>query len=256
MNKHILVAGDSWAVGEWSGPSVNDVVHGGIGQYLNEDGYETLCFGYPGQGNLFVYDTVNNFVRYNRDRLNIDQIVFFQSDWIRDIRSYRWLNDDHLDILQQGYGHTRNWYVSYLYYRLSELYKEFGITSTIIGGQADTVWIDQFETEYPGVRIGCQSFTNLIMNDAARIESPVHSVFKYGGTASRYLSQQQFDLLLQQIKSNSDHTDLQLLINDMELAQERDRIFVSNRDHFPDGLHPGRKAHKKLYEHLQHSNLL
>jgi len=253
MDNHILIAGDSWAVGEWHSDSVT---HGGIGQLLAQDGIKNICFGYPGMGNLFVYDTLLNFIKYNRTTFKIDKILFFQTDWIRDIRSYRWLNDDHFAVFQKGYQHTRNWYVSYLYYRLSELYQEFGIPTTIIGGQADTVWIDQFETEYPGVRIGCQSFTNLIMNNQSQIEQPVHSVFKYGGTSSRFLTQAQFDFLLSQFKNNSDDNDLQLLIADMDLAQERDRVFRSNPAHFPDGLHPGRTAHRKLYEHLQHNNLL
>lgn len=256
MNKHILIAGDSWAVGAWSGCHVNDVVHGGLGQLLAENGRDTLCFGHPGLGNLFVYDVLNNFVRYNQHKIPVDQIIFFQTDWLRDIRSSNWLNDDHLQVFRQGYVRARDWYVSYLYHRLSELSAEFDIKITLIGGQADTVWLDQFETEYPGVRIGCQSFTNLIVNDNARIQQPVHSVFKYGGTASRYLTQDQFDRLLDHIKANSSQKDLEHLVQDLELAQGRDAVFVTNQEVFPDGLHPGQKAHEKLYQHLLEHDLL
>jgi hypothetical protein len=251
MNSYIIVAGDSWACGEWAKDGNN--THRGLRHYLEDDGYQTLCFGYPGMGSLSAYDFLSNFIRYNNDRIKIDKLIFFQSDWIRDIRSYRWLNDDHLNIFQKGYIFTRDWYLSSLYYRLSDLYKEFEIPSIVIGGQGDTIWIDQFETEHPGVKIGCQSFTNLIINDDSHVENPVHTVFKYGGTSSLFLTQDQFNSLIGKIKSYSNSSDLEELVNDLEYAEIRNKIF---KKIYPDCMHPDRNHHKKLYNYLQDSKLL
>ena len=159
-------------------------------------------------------------------------------------------------VFSQGYSYTKSWYISRLYYRLSDLYKQTKINTILIGGQGDTIWLDSFEQEYPGVKIGCQSFTNLIINNESRTNRPAHSVFKYGGTASMFLTQKQFDVILQQIKLNSNSTDLQQLITDMEIAKTRDDIFKTNRGIFLDNKHPDREAHKKLYHYLLDKNLL
>jgi hypothetical protein len=248
-----MIAGDSWAIGEWrSGKNT----HGGVRQYLEEHGHQTMCFGYPGMGSMTAYDCLYSFIKYNLSKIKISKLIFFQSDWIRDIRADGWKTNDHLEVFQQGYIHTRDWYVSYLYYRLHVLYKEFGIPTIVIGGQGDTIWIDKFEQEYPGVKIGCQSFTNLVLNDNPRIDVPVHSVFKYGGTSSGFLTQPQFDSVLKYIKANSNSVDLQDLIRDMELAETRDKLFTSNKDVFPDQMHPDQKAHNKLYHYLQDMDLV
>jgi hypothetical protein len=250
VDSHIIVAGDSWAVGEWKN---GNNTHRGLRQYLEDDGHQTLCFGYPGMGSLVAYDFLCNFIKRNVDKIKIDKVIFFQSDWIRDVRSYRWLNDQHLDVFQKGYTHTRDWYLSSLYYRLSDLYKELGIISIVIGGQGDAIWIDQFETAYPGVKIGCQSFTNLIVNNESRIDRPVHSIFKYGGTSSAFLTQDQFNVLLKQLKSYSNVNDLEELVNDMECSKIRDEIFSK---YYPDQQHPDQIHHKKLYDFLRNIGLL
>ena len=245
-----MVAGDSWAVG---GVNRDGTHHRGLRPYLENDGYQTLCFGYPAMGSLIAYDFLSTFIRHNTGNIKINKLIFFQSDWVRDVRSYRWLNDDHLNIFQKGYTSTRDWYLSSLYYRLSDLYSEFKIPSIVIGGQGDTFWIDQFETEYPGVKIGCQSFTNLITDDNSRIDHPVHSVFKYGGTASLFLDQDQFDFLLGKMKSYSNTGDLEKLVNDLEYSKIRNEIFLKI---YPDHMHPDSNHYKKLYNYLKDSKLL
>ena len=249
MNSYTLVAGDSWAVGEYT----NGNTHPGLRQYLEDDGYQTLCLGYPGMGSLGAYAPLYNFIKHNNDKIKINKVIFFQSDWIRDVQAHQLLTDEYLNIFQKGYISTRDWYLCNLYYRLSDLYKEFEIPTIVIGGQGDAIWIDQFETEYPGVKIGCQSFTNLIINSDPRIDYPVHSVFKYGGTSSVFLTQDQFDFVLGKIKSYSDTRDLKELVNDLEYAEIRNEIFLKT---YPDCMHPDRNHHKKLYNYLRDSKLL
>ena len=75
MNSYIIVAGDSWACGEYS--STGELTHGGLRQYLDEDGHQTLCFGYPGVGSLTAYDFLFNFIRHNLDKMTFEKILFF-----------------------------------------------------------------------------------------------------------------------------------------------------------------------------------
>jgi hypothetical protein len=244
---YYIVAGDSWACGEWT---KQGNTHQGLARYLADDGQNTLCFGYPGFGSLTVLDFVRNFIRHNSGFMCFKQMFFFQSDWLRDIRSYRWLNDAHMEVLSKGYAYARDWYVSHLYYGLSALYKESGVATVVIGGQGDTIYLDRFGEEYPGVSIGCQSLTNFAINDCTSIDAPVHSVFKSGGTATMFLSDSQMQTLLTILKNHSNQTELQKLLFDMELAEQRNAIFKSNAHLFPDCLHPDRSVHQKLYQYL------
>lgn len=243
-----LIAGDSWACGEWN---EHGNTHKGLSQYLNDHGLKTLCFGYPGFGSLTVCDFISSFIEFNRSMIKIKKIIFFQSDWVRDIRAYRWLNDQHLDVLTSGYRMAKNWYISALYYRLSLIYQIYEVPTILIGGQGDTIYIDLFEHEYPGVKIACQSFTNLILENQSRISNPCHSVFKYGGSGSMFLSDKQFDFILTTVKNNSDEEDFKELFEDFDLAQSRDFLFKNNKDIFPDLMHPNKDAHNKLFHYLR-----
>lgn len=253
MNSYILIAGDSWACGEW----INHTnTHGGLRQYLQESGQQPICFSQPGLGSLTTVDALSMFIQHNRNIIKFDKIIFFQSDWVRDIRIEHLNNELYSGVFFQGYSYTKSWYISRLYYKLSELYKQTGINTILVGGQGDTIWLDSFEQEYPGVKIGCQSFTNLISNNNSRTNPPTHSVFKYGGTSTVFLTQDQLEEILQKIKDNSVSSDLEELISDMELAKVRNNLFTSNKDIFPDAMHPERQAHYKLYQYLNTNELL
>ena len=255
MKNIILICGDSWASGEYPQYIDNKRNHRGISQYLNEDHKETICLSYPGRGNFVAAHWLETFVSDNFQNVKIDKILFFQSDWIRDIDVNK-LHQYHLDAVKQGYSYYRDWNVCFLYRKLADIYKRFCIPTVVIGGQSDTIWMDKFEQEYPGVKIGCQSFTNLLCNQNSRVPVPTYSVFKYGGTSSCFLSQKDFDILLHQIKIHCDKQNLQELLNDMTLAQQRDHIFDSRPDLFPDHCHPDRYGHLKLYEYLKNCDIL
>lgn len=254
------MAGDSWACGEYVFASHviqnSHDIHGGIQDFLKQSGIDTLCFGYPGLGSLSAFDFVNNFIEFNQQSITIDRLIFFQSDWIRDIRSYRWLNEQHLDIWKKGYLATKDWYVSSLYYKLSNLYKNFGVPTVLIGGLADTIWIDKFEEEYPGVTIGCQSMINLLVNGDPKVVTPTQSVFRFGQNTSLFLTQDQFTFFIENIKKNSDNHNIEFLLEDMEKAEKRNTVLLSHSNIFPDKMHPDRHGHKKLFDLLVSNNFL
>lgn len=246
------------ACGEWG--KHGTTTHGGLRAYMDEAGYPTICLGFPGLGNFTIFDALEHFIRFNLDKMTFRKIIFFQADWVRDVGSYAWFGTESFkastDVFDKGYFHIKSWYVSSLYSRLHGVYAAYGIPSVLVGGGADTLYLDRFEQEYPGVRIGCQSLMNLAVNDDARIDRPVLSTFKYGGNASRFLTLQEHEMLLNRMKAHSGDRDLEEMILDMQAAESRDQIRLQRPELFPDDQHLGRVAHKKLFNHLCANNAL
>jgi hypothetical protein len=89
----ILIAGDSWAHGEWEHDAPNyimklndtyGVTHNGLGQYFSDYGCEVINVSYGGLSNndsfLKISETTN--------KTKFDYIFWFQTDPIRDMRPY------------------------------------------------------------------------------------------------------------------------------------------------------------------------
>ena len=79
----IIVAGDSWACGEWGGradPEGYRVLHPGTAQYLREAGHRVISVAYGGSSNRAQVDRV----RPDQVR-GIDRIIWFLTDPCRDI---------------------------------------------------------------------------------------------------------------------------------------------------------------------------
>jgi hypothetical protein len=83
----ILISGDSWSCGEWAPdhPKVdkNVILHGGLAQYLKEQGYPVINLGRGGGSNLdsstnkyrmilmsaYVVNTIKNICPYIKNEL-------------------------------------------------------------------------------------------------------------------------------------------------------------------------------------------
>ena len=77
----ILVTGDSFAAGEWSREDYTQkVTHGGLAEYLSQDGYDVKHLPFPGNSNFFVHDLIKYlifFFRYKNQSLNRrDEIIY------------------------------------------------------------------------------------------------------------------------------------------------------------------------------------
>lgn len=236
----ILIAGDSWSVGEWSHSSN---IHNGFGQYLHDNGHFVCNLGVGGGWNGLSVSRLDSFL--NSNTYNIDQIshIFvFQTEWIRDVLSsqYPYSNLFVEQDFDYDYQTLKNRVLSRFYHSLSNIATQVNKTIFIIGGASDTSWLDKFSTEYPNLEIVCQSFTNLLVNNNHRINDPVYSLYS-----------RDHDRFVNKLKELYIDKDFRFVLDDMDLASKRIKIFNSNKEFFwPDFRHPNRKAHKILFDFI------
>ena len=239
----IIIAGDSWGVGEFSGEGESrlgsdKVSHSGLQHYFEEHNQTILNLSKPGGNNTESFLRCANFIENNSQLQNqIKSIIVFQTEWVRDL-----MDSWHLEeCLEYSLEDLKSRWISRLYMRFSELSQKYNIPVYIIGGCSDTLWLDNMHIEYPGVQIVCQSLTNLLVNGDHRIEQPIL-------VSCQYHLLEKIVLLKKNKISNSDKL---LLIDELTASEHRIKIWRSQRYWFyPDGIHPNREGYKKLFEHL------
>jgi hypothetical protein len=102
--------------------------------------------------------------------------------------------------------------------------------------------LDQFEKEYPGVKVLCQSWINLMISNNHRVSQPV--LTRFGPET---------EVLVTFAKSKMDHDSAKDLLHDIELSQQRNfdwKWLHSQGLLCADRTHPNRKAHKILFDYL------
>ena len=135
---HTVITGDSFGAGEWSESMLS---HGGVSQYLYENGYSASNISQPGAAlswlilPLRYYLTTNVF-------LNIKKVVFFQTDICRDLVNPVYKNrlislsiefpnksvKDLIDLMYKDF-----------YQQLQNLAQEFDVEVLMVGGLTDIV---------------------------------------------------------------------------------------------------------------------
>jgi len=242
----IIITGDSWGCGEWENM---EIVHGGLGQYLKEHGFKVINLSLGSSSNNASYQRLEQFLANGAtDYLpKISHVIFFQTDWTRDFRINSEISgigmEEQWFFPKQKIEDLRSFAICRILYRLSDLAKKYNLKISLIGGLSDTIWLDLFEKEYPGLEILCQSFSNLCVNNNHRVEKPVHT-----------LNPDAVDLLK---KTRPEYASKNLFVEDISLALERYDLFANNKAMFwPDGQHPNRIGHKKLFEFIISSNFL
>jgi len=245
----IVVSGCSWSVGEWPDYNIagDPVNHGGITQYLHDDGKLVVNVGLSGSSNRESYLRIRAFFFANRHLLTSEktQVLVFQTEWTRDF--------PYMDAEDQAYYDQpvvlMNRIISRFYYDLSALAQEFNLDIKIIGGAGDAVVLDDFSTIYPGVKVICQSMTNLIVNGNPLINDPVFSMFSMTNQSEEFLT------LFK--KHTSDPNQMELLLAEIEKGQNKQVVLQEHRQYFyPDGAHPNRQGHRILYDYLKEKHLI
>lgn len=244
-----VISGCSWSVGEWPDHSIagDPINHGGITQYLHDDGKLVVNVGLSGSSNRESYLRTRAFFFANRHLLTAEktQVLIFQTEWTRDFPYMDAEDQDYYD--QPVVLMTR--IISRFYYDLSALAQEFNLDIKIIGGAGDAVVIDDFSTMYPGVEVVCQSMTNLIVNGNPLINDPVFSMFSMTNQTEEFLT------LFK--KHTSDPSQMELLFAEIEKGQNKENVLRQNRQYFyPDGTHPNRQGHRILYDYLREKHLI
>jgi len=238
--KTILIAGDSWGSGEFDQFRIS---HPGLAAYfMAEDNSTTVInLSKPGGDNITSCSRIQNFLATNKN-LNISHILVFQTEWLRDCKYFIGMEEEiFIQNIADGYIALRNRTISRFYYDLSSTSTTFNVPIYVIGGCSDTIWIDKFETEYPGVHIVCQSQTSLVLENNHKTLDPVYSLFTSG-----------YEKVIQHIKSYLNNEDLDILLQDIDKGHKRLALWKNNPTFFwPDGRHANRKSHEILYQHIK-----
>jgi hypothetical protein len=233
MSKIFLIAGDSWACGEWgyNKERDNSLTHPGLGQFMCDHGCLAVNIGIPGGSNSQSAKQVENFLSYNK-HLKISAVLVFQTEWSRDIKFQK--QDFIQQCIRQGYVFLRDQLIKTFYEELSRSSSTFGIPIWLIGGCSDTLPTEQIDNKFSGLKVLCQSMTNLLLAENHVVSDPVYS----------------YDLSpVTEYKKKFTNIDVEFFIQDIEKGINRQKLWKSNRRYFfPDILHPNRKGHKSLFE--------
>lgn len=245
-DESILIAGDSWGVGEWDYLSAT-VLHKGLEQYLSDKGYKVKNISAGGTSNLDNIHRIENYLIRNPEN-TLSKIIIFQTEWTRDFKHNR---------MQQDYG-SNDWddiktvedlssrWIERFYHRLSEISIKNNIPVWIIGGSSDTMWFDDMNIDYPGCHIACQSSINLILTNHDKINLPVYSWFC-----------KKTESLVKILKQSLPNESINELLDLIDLGFERESMLWANPEYFyPDGKHLNRQGHYKLFQYLESKKIL
>lgn len=244
----LLIAGDSWGLGEWpqryTGPK--NILHGGIGQYLIENNFEVINLSRAGASNIEIINRLEHFFdsgtnNYLRNKLTNDvgQGVFvFQTEWYRDFAPINTFNDHESNFIGKIDTEISGRYVHRFYHALKDIANKYQVRINLIGGSSDVIHLDDFEEQFPGVHVVCQSFTNLCIYDNHRADQ-----IYLGG-----ISAQAAELLK---KRRNDIEMIEFLESMINETFERSQLWAAHEQWFwPDGKHANRQGHQKLYDFL------
>ena len=231
-----IIAGCSWACGEWSrGDEGAEITFPGLEYNFQQDGLDAINLGIPGGSNYAVAHKVLGYIERNPD-VKIENIYVFQTEWTRDLNM---IFDEDYHSVKYAYD-LQNIIISRFYHRLVEIAKLTDAPVKLIGGVSDTLWLDNMEECYPGVKILCQSLVNWLLNNNSRVEIPVHSWYTQSTVEH-----------VRKIKKLLNEEEQQKLLDMVNDGLQRETLVFSHPEFFwPDGSHPNRYVYKLIYEKL------
>ena len=67
--KTIIITGDSWGCGEWGVDTNTPIVHGGLSDYFEQDGYNIINLSHPRKGPLTCLVELHRFLMVSRNKI-------------------------------------------------------------------------------------------------------------------------------------------------------------------------------------------
>ena len=234
---NILIIGDSWGVGEWPDPAeksayteYRNMNHYGLAQYLEEAGHNVVNLSEGGKSNKYISWMLKFYLQ--RVNKNIDLVYIFQTEF------YKELVLEEFDT--NSFEHLLNQYNSRFLRALSEISQDYNVKINLIGGASDTDNYPNLESDFPGVKIACQSLVNLLVNSDPNVSKPL---FSYVIPKNKLI----------EFKNKFD--DLEFILDFIDAGLSRGRQIQTNKFLFwPDGSHPNRIGHKILFDYLTKHN--
>jgi len=218
INEHskILIIGDSWGCGEWamSGPNGYCTVHPGLEFYLKEHGYDVNNLSQGGYSNSDIFNSLRDHLAINN---SYDVIIWFQTDPLRNLRPYA----DNIEIFKKN----KEDFILVHDELLNSIYAKFN------------------SLDLPIHCLGGTTKLNLaLLEKYPNLHPVIPSIIEMFGEAHIKIWPSDWIKNPQILKSLS-RTLVDYLHSECEPKLSREWFF-------PDGRHPNRKAHKKIFEFL------
>ena len=223
----ILIAGDSWAFGEWipnpSGvPLTEAILHTGINFYLEQEGHQIVNCAYPGGSNLHSFNRVKYFLEQDK----FDKIFWIQTDPFRDLRS---TVEDHGSYKKDLYTKTFKEFLEKHDRLLENVYNKFNTLNVQINCIG-----------------GCSRLNLDMLKNYQNLNPCIESVI--------LLLYPNFDLPNIWISDWLEIDPPKTLIDFLWIEEEKRNVLNTKKcaEYFwPDGNHPNRKGHKIMFDYLK-----
>jgi hypothetical protein len=218
INAHskILIIGDSWGCGEWemSDAKVYSVVHPGLELYLKEYGCDVTNISAGDSSNHNIFNRLHEHMQKNN---SYDVILWFQTDPLRSLRPYA----ANIEIFKKNK-------------------EDFILAHDEL---LDSIY-DKFNSmDLPIYCLGGTTKLNLtLLEKYPNLYPVIPSIIEMFGEAHVKIWPSDWIRTPQVLESLS-HSTVDYLYSECNLN-------LSKEWFFPDGRHPNRKAHKKIFEYL------
>jgi len=250
MSKTFLIVGDSWSQGEieqYPGQERSHVVvHQGLIQYLKDSGHTVYNRGGLGWSNIEAYwQTYSAFFDNTHNKYpppiddDIDYIIWFTTESFRDLDETGYFERIKLTkSIKKTFLET----LEDCYRKFDELTKKIDKKVYLIGGWApvleDVTGYDNLVNLIPNVHELLVPGSNISITQAC-----LH-LYRYirntAETAKDFLTEQEVDYIKQEV------IDLSGELNYSEQVRKLNRSLF-----YPDGDHPNRQGHYKIFEKVK-----
>lgn len=207
----IMIAGDSWGCGEWDNTIPYVRPHLGTEQYFREYGCNVMNISIGGADNALSAKSIMLLA----PMFNPHLIFWIQSDPLRSIK------------LKAAFPETLDELLHYQRKHLSDIYMQLnslGSTIHCIGG--------------------CSKLDSQLIANYPNLIPIIPSIIEFFGCVSPAIWSSAF--LIDQIRP-----DVPVTVLDMLLENTADPLKIFDQKwFFPDGAHPNRSAHLKIFEYL------
>lgn len=242
IQNQLLIAGDSWGVGEFHLNPDNTLFKNGpgVGEMLSENN-NVVNISKGGNSNWQILLSVHSYLNHYSNL--VDKVIIFQTDAGRS-KSADLFNIDYADIIKNAsdINLVYSSLTEIFYIKLNEIFNKYKIPIYLLGGITDVD--DELIKLYPNINVLCNSWISLLYPTHKHSTIPIHlpqtdkfdidvSILKYLRTINRG------DLFNQLLKLLIDRFDE---LNEILCLETMGPVFCD--------FHPSSKGHRIMSDFI------
>jgi len=247
-NSKIIIAGDSWGLGEWSGlelGSGGSINHTGMAQYFTDFQYTVVNLSKGGSSNL---ESIERLKHYNIS--DNDIVLFIMTDPLRDLGAFKLSkqNNDKENLkkitekITKALVDAQGVYplLCKLMHNLFDELNQIGHPINLIGGLCNIN--TDISSQYNNLTTLIPSWINILVGQMPEYEHTINKNFVITtGSLLQHINLSEFDSRL-----------AELIINDLHDIEKNFLVFREDIFH-PDGVHPNRHGHRIAFDKIVES---